>query len=284
MTNTIGTTRLEVVAAARELSRAARWERALALLDATSGGDPEDRAHLAVAAAEVAHEAEYSGSGSGQALQRLEAAEELCSTVDIGPAAGWDLAFLRLRRGYFDLLSRGTALEFGPHGKDPEAIDAAERAAEELRDRAPDEIRRGWAHFYLGVIIDNLRGDRKSAPAHYELALGAGESGDDLLTWEALRHLGDHDHDDGDHDRARERWERATALGAAAGAVLRTLSQQMLLAVLARDSGDEAGATALAREIARWAGAIGVARIEVQAKDFLAGIDPTAPPPSVKAA
>ena len=40
----------------------------------------------------------------------------------------------------------------------------------------------------------------------------------DLLAREALRHLGHHDHDRGDHQLALERWGRATALGARAGA------------------------------------------------------------------
>ena len=131
---------------------------------------------------------------------------------------------------------------------------------------------------YLGLIADNLYGERDAAPAHYEAALRAGESGDDLLAREALRHLGDHDHDRGDHQRALERWGRATALGARAGAVPGTLSQQMLLAVLARDAGDQAGAAALAREIARWAAALGAVAIEAQATGFLSGADPTAPP------
>lgn len=68
------------------------------------------------------------------------------------------------------------------------------------------------------------------------------------------------------------------ALGAHAGAVPGTLSRQMLLAVLARDAGDEAGASALAREVARWAAALGTVRVEAQAAGFLAGADPTAPP------
>jgi hypothetical protein len=57
-----------------------------------------------------------------------------------------------------------------------------------------------------------------------------------------------------------------------------TLSQQVLLAVLARDRGDEAGAAALAAEIARWAAALGARHIAAQAHAFLAGVDPTAPP------
>jgi hypothetical protein len=52
----------------------------------------------------------------------------------------------------------------------------------------------------------------------------------------------------------------------------------MLLAVCARDAGDEAGARALAGEIARWASAVGASRLETQASAFLAGADPTAPP------
>ena len=79
------------------------------------------------------------------------------------------------------------------------------RRAGELRKRAPDERRRGWAEMYLGLIADNLYGDRDAAPAHYEVALRAGKSGDDLLAREALRHLGDHDHDHGDHQLALER-------------------------------------------------------------------------------
>ncbi|MCT9077995.1 hypothetical protein [Streptomyces fulvoviolaceus] len=43
-------------------------------------------------------------------------------------------------------------------------------------------------------------------------------------------------------------------------------------------TGDEAGATALAAAIARWAEAIGTARIHAQATGLLLGADPTAPP------
>ncbi|MCZ0985148.1 hypothetical protein O1M54_04555 [Streptomyces diastatochromogenes] len=57
-----------------------------------------------------------------------------------------------------------------------------------------------------------------------------------------------------------------------------TLSQQLLLAVLARDAGDEAGAVALAAEIVRWAETIGADRLAAQASAFLTGTDPTALP------
>jgi hypothetical protein len=58
-----------------------------------------------------------------------------------------------------------------------------------------------------------------------------------------------------------------------------TLAQLLLIAVLDRDSGDEAGARALGREIARWAEQLGAIRLQAQAQAFVEGVDPTAPPP-----
>jgi hypothetical protein len=130
---------------------------------------------------------------------------------------------------------------------------------------------------YLGLIADNLRADREAAPGHYQAALAAAGP-DALLAREALRHLGDHDHDNGDHPAALGRWQRATALGAGAGHVTGTLSQLLLLAVLARDSGDETAANAVAAEVARWAQALGAIRIRDNANGFLSCVDPTAAP------
>jgi hypothetical protein len=89
-----------------------------------------------------------------------------------------------------------------------------------------------------------------------------GATGDDLLAREALRHLGDHDRDRGDLATARARWERATFLGARAGLVAGTLSQQLLLATLpgAQDT------HRLATEIARWSCAIGAPGLRSQAE------------------
>ncbi|WP_217571328.1 hypothetical protein [Streptomyces sp. GbtcB7] len=313
MTNTASTLRTavpldELIAAARELRIGGRWERATRLLDSTEATGPRSRARLALAAAEVALESDWFG-GTALAEPRLAAAEEfvevLIASLDGKPAdeahsdIRWDLDFLRLRHDYLGQVRVDGAFRFGPDGKDPDAPAALRTHAERLRGQAPDDVRRGWAEMYLGLVADNLFAERDIAPGHYEAALRAGEAGaaggtgeagatgeaggsracgDDLLVREALRHLGDHDHDHGDHARARERWSRATELGARAGTVPGTLSQQLLLAVLARDAGDEAGAVPLVREIARWAGAIGAVTTEAQARGFLAGVDPTAPP------
>jgi hypothetical protein len=177
-------------------------------------------------------------------------------------------------------------LERGHPAQSDRSRGAASQAGARLR-RTSRRVAGGRAD---GVLCGSTRGGstwggcarggcaRGGLDAGDQFAEQVGESGDDLLAREALRHLGDYDHDRGDDRLALERWRRATALGARAGAVPGTLSQQMLLAVLARDAGDEAGAAALAAEIARWAAALGAERLAAQANGFLAGADPTAPP------
>ncbi|MBK6018052.1 hypothetical protein [Streptomyces sp. MBT53] len=262
----------ELIAAAHELSVTGRWERASRLLDACITDVPGPRAQLARAAAQVALEQDWF-AGTDTATARIEAAEKEF------PGGDWDVDFARLRNTYRRLLVVDGRLRLGPDGKDPETLASLRHEAEVLRDDAPDEGRRGWAEMYLGLITDNHFADLAGAPPHYASALRAAESVDEpLLAREALRHLGDHDHDAGDHDLALERWRRAATLGAGAGTVPGTLSQLLLLAVLARDSGDEAGAGALATEVAHWAEAIGAPRLAAQARDFLTGVDPTQPP------
>lgn len=267
----------EVIAAAWDLAKGGRWRRAASLLDATTTHDAKLGALLALSAAQVALESD-SFSGTSAATERLSSAEQIFEDVDLDPDSRWDLAFLRLKRDYIEQIQTAGGFQLGPEGKDPNAIAGLRLRAQNLQESAANDVRRGWAEMYLGLIADNLFAQRHAAPHHYELALRAGEVGDDLLAREALRHLGDHDHDSGEHELALVRWQRATELGARAGAVPGTLSQQMLLAVLARDTGDQAGAKALAREVARWAAALGAVRIEKQAHYFLEGGDPTAPP------
>lgn len=273
----------DVTAAAHELGAAGRWRRALGLLDATTVDGEAGRVQVALTAAEVALESDWF-AGTSLAGERLSTAEKACAASDAtGHADVWTLGFLRLRHDYGEQIRSGGGYRLGPDGKDPAALAELRGRGVELSERAPDEVRRGWAQMYLGLIADNLFAERDAAPAHYALALKAGEGeggagGDGLLAREALRHLGDHDHDAGRDAQALDRWRLAADVGARAGAVPGTLSQQLLLAVLARDSGDEAGAVALAGAAARWAAAIGAADLAARCTAFLDGTEPTAPP------
>jgi hypothetical protein len=76
-------------------------------------------------------------------------------------------------------------------------------------------------------------------------------------------------HDEGDAAHARDCWERSATHAARAGLVPGVLAQQPLLAQLARERGDEAGATAIAEEVRRWAAAIGATRLCDQATAFV---------------
>ncbi|MET7396687.1 hypothetical protein ABZS66_24715 [Dactylosporangium sp. NPDC005572] len=265
MTDTVNIPVASVVAAAHALSLAGRWPLALDLLHASGSDDPR----LLLAAAGVSVERDW--------FTGTSCAPDALAKVD---GDGWDVGFLRLRDTYARQLRHpGTPTDASVLMHQDGCIkdDASEvlrQRALALLEAAPDETRRGWASMYLGLIADNVLGDRDAAPAHYTAALAA-SGADPLLRREALRHLGDHDHDAGDHALALERWRDATAAGAAAGNVPGTLSQQLLLAVLARDTGDEAGAVALAAEVERWSAAIGAVRTEAMARAFLDGVDPT---------
>lgn len=251
------------VVAARALTRAARFTEAAELLDSTKSDHPA----IAVARADLAVTLDwYRGEQLGQeALRRAEP----CVAGD--PEATWDLDFLGVRHQYGQFLSSDT--------RDAQPLNDLRQQAEAVSDRAPDDQRRGWAEQYRGFIADNLFEDRKTAPQHYENALRLAEAtGDHYLRFEALRHLGDHAHEAGDLALAQERWEGSAESGARAGAVIGTLAQQLLLAQLAREAGDEAGAVMLAREVSRWTGALGADRHRAMAEAFLAGQDPTEQP------
>lgn len=254
-----------LVVAARALVRAARFTEAADLLASTAGDQPA----VAVIRAEVAVSLDWY-CGQRVADDALEAARKV---VGDDPEAAWDLDALTVRHRYGQQLFAAD--------RDASLVASLSREAEELSDRAPDDGRRGWAELYRGWIADNLREERDTAPPHYRTALRLAErTGDDYLIYETLRHLGDHSHDDGDPVAAAAEWERSTEASARAGAVIGTLAQQLLLAQLAREAGDEAGALLLAREIRRWTGAIGLDRHRAMADAFLAGQDPTKPPGS----
>ncbi|ADD40544.1 hypothetical protein [Stackebrandtia nassauensis] len=261
-----------LVDTARSLWKANRFAEAGALLGSATGAGDDPR--LALASAEVTIATDWF---AGRATDPESLAEPKRVIDAHGDAeTAWDLEFLFVRRGYGERLFSEAGRWRKVEAPDLEEMNALRTRAEALRDNAPDGRRRGWAEFYLGLIGDNVFSEREGSPAHYAQALRAGEEhADDHLLFEALRHLGDHDHDAGDLPLTRQRWERSAHHAARAGLVGSTLAQLMLVAVSARDDGDEGGAVLLATEVARWADAIGYERQRDMAESFVKGVDPT---------
>lgn len=269
--------------AALDLALATWYDEALRLLDATQTDDPQGRLLLALTAADVADRADHVLGRPGEvgaAPRRFEVLADELAACDPDASLAWGVGWVRVRRGYSTAVRNPDgSFRRGPEGRQPGEIEALLAEATRLRDSAPDEARHGWASMCLGWITDNLLADRERARAHYEPALEAARAtGDPVLLFEAQRHLGDHAHEDGDLAGARARWEESTAAGARARHIGGTLAQQLLLAVVHRDDGDEAGARAIAGEVLRWADSLGALGIARQAESFLAGDDaPHAP-------
>jgi tetratricopeptide (TPR) repeat protein len=260
----------EIIAASTALSWAARWDiarRLLASVPATGLDDAAAR-RLALAGAATAVHHDFRTAGARWAPAAIAAAEAVAD-----PDRRWDLDLLALQHDYGSELIRpdGQPL-FGPDGHDPARLAALARRAEALMRSAPDVAGAGWAAFYRGLIADNLTGDRDGAPAWFTQALeAAGQAHDDYLAGEALRHLGDHDEEAGDLERARARWERSAELWARIGNMTGVLAQQLLLAQLAMAEGRAPAGLAIAGEVSRWAGALGLVVYQNQADALLAG-------------
>jgi tetratricopeptide (TPR) repeat protein len=260
----------EIIAATTALSWAARWDiagRLLASVPAAGLGDAAAR-RLALAGAATAVHHDFRTAGARWAPAAIAAAEAIAD-----PDRRWGLDLLELQHEYgTELIGPDGQARFGPDGHDPARLAALAHRAEALMRSAPDVASAGWAAFYRGLIADNLIGDRDGAPAWFTEALeAAGQAEDDYLAGEALRHLGDHDEEAGDLERARARWERSAELWARIGNVAGVLAQQLLLAQLAVAEGRAPAGMAIAREVSRWAGALGLVQCQKQADALLAG-------------
>ena len=258
-----------LAAAARALMLAGRWDQATSLLSAAAAADAAERAVLAVAEAEVAVDHDF-WCRTDRGASVLPGASAAVASAPQDPVLAYDLEFLRLRQSYAaELFGPDGVPRFGRDGRDPAVIDDLAARAEGLRDAAPDGARGAAATFYAGLIADNLRGDAAAGRAAFAAALDAAlAAGDDLTVSEALRHLGYHHGESGDAEQARQMWERSAELRQRAGAVPYVLSQQLLLAGLARDAGDPGEARAVAGQVRRWARALGIGILEAPAAEL----------------
>jgi hypothetical protein len=259
----------EIIAAATALTWAARYDVARRLLDSAVcpvDGDTAAR-HLALTAAATAVHHDFRTVGPRWAPAAIAAAEAFTDTQD-----RWRLDFLELQHDYGrELIGPDGSPAAGREGRDPARAATLARRAETLAASAPGVADAGWAAFYRGVIDDNLTGDSGGAERWLARALDAAEqASDDYLAGEALRHLGDHDAEAGELAQARARWERSTELWARIGNMTGVLAQQLLLAQLAIREGRPAAGTAIAREVSRWAGALGLVLYQKHADALLA--------------
>jgi hypothetical protein len=264
-----------MLAAARALILAGQWELADRLLASAVAGDQAERAGMALARAQIAVELRQ-WRGTGDPAEAVGAAATLVA-ASADREAAFDLDLLRLFRDYWAELQPGDGVppRFGPQGRDPAVLDELRQRADRLVAAAPDRRRGARAAFYAGLVADNLRGEPARAQALFTQSLSACRPGaDDDVASEALRHLGGSAQAAGDLRLARERWERSAGLAQRAGWLPLALAQQALLAELAADEGDAAGASLLAREVRRWAGALGLRRLEAQAAAACPGQQP----------
>lgn len=246
-----------VVAAARALMYAGRWELGAELLASTGGEHPG----LRLAAAELAVYRDF-WCGTRTAPAALAAAAD--------PGQEWEVELLALQHDYFSaVIGPDGELRIGPDRHDPATVAALAGRAQRLHITGPAGVRSGQAAFWRGVIADNLAGEPATAKLLYAEGLAAAEAhGDDPLAAEALRHLGGHARREGDHAEARRLWERSTRLRQRAGMVPWTLSQQLALAQNAADTGEDVRAAAIAAEVGRWAGELRLSRLAAAARDL----------------
>jgi tetratricopeptide (TPR) repeat protein len=258
----------QLAAAARALMLAGRWTQAAVLLAAAAPAGDAERAVLAVADAEVAIDEDF-WTGTKRGASAVEQARRaVAGPADVAgrgdPVERFEAEFLALRHDYFaELMGPDGQPRFGPSGRDGRVLDALAAQAGRLREAAPDLRHAAAVTFYAGLIEDNLRGDSAAGQALFTRALAEAEqAGNDFVVSEALRHLGYHAGEAGHTEQARQMWQRATELRQRAGAVPYVLSQQLLLAGLARDTGDLDAARTLAGQVRGWARALGIGLLE----------------------
>ncbi|MEV6283695.1 hypothetical protein [Kribbella sp. NPDC051770] len=242
----------QLLTAATLLARAAQWDAARALLESAEVS-PAEGPGFALALADLAVDQDFA-----QRTTHSPAALAALATLELTPTQAWDRALLDLRHSYFLKLLT------------PAPDEALATQAKTLEATAPDDSRRATILFYQGLIADNLNALPQEAFTRYSASLAlCNTTGDTLQASYAHRHLGDHAHTAGDLPRARTHWQLSTEQRQTAGHVPATLAQQALLAVLAKDEGNQEAAKALATEVNRWAHQLHIPYLQDQTEPLL---------------
>jgi tetratricopeptide (TPR) repeat protein len=202
-----------VIASARDLVRAGRWEQAARLLDATDPSTPHESGALAAARADADVDHAFWTRRDADAA-RLDVA----CTLAADDAQAWIVDFAQLRSSYARQLYVKLA------GGSPVA-DGLAAEADRLAEGAPDATARAYARFYRGLIAAVLDDDEAAAERHWRAAL---DTDDEYVRSHALRHLGGIADDAGRHDEALELWRESTRLRQRAGYLPGVLAQLQL--------------------------------------------------------
>ena len=160
-----------------------RWDEALEL----AGDDPLQRADI------LNEQALFAGSAAARAAASREL-DRVESRLEAERGRVLHAAFLT---------ERGT--------EDPREL-AHFEAALVAADRADDELLRGWARFWIGIVHQVIREDDATAVPHFEAAYSAaGTAANGLLASYAIRHLAFAWSNAGRHDDAWRGFEESVA-------------------------------------------------------------------------
>ncbi|GII20888.1 hypothetical protein [Planosporangium mesophilum] len=193
------------LAVARHLRRAGQWDLALSVV-------PADAANLR---AEILVD---------RYLWQLLGCAEAEAAIEAAAHAGYAslAALLRGQLGYWKLLFPAGAGVTTDPGTDP---------ATDLARAARDPRLYGWATFWLGVLADNIDGDRETAAERYARAHAVARAENDrLLASYTARHQGAHLLQDRDRETGIALLRRSLYLRASIGALPQVAAAQQTLA------------------------------------------------------
>ncbi|HEV7897869.1 MAG TPA: hypothetical protein VGP31_08520 [Planosporangium sp.] len=194
------------LAVARHLRRAGQWDLALSVV-------PADAAHLR---AEILVD---------RYLWQLRGCAEAEAAIDAAAHVGYAslAALLRGQLGYWKLLFPADAA--------PATAEPAPDPAADLARAAQDPRLYGWAMFWLGVLADNIEGDRENAAERYARAHAVARAENDrLLASYTARHQGAHLLQDRDREAGIALLRRSLYLRASIGALPQVAAAEQTLA------------------------------------------------------
>jgi tetratricopeptide (TPR) repeat protein len=154
--------------------------------------------------------------------------------------------------------------------EDPAELEHFERSLE-LARQAGDERLESWAHFWVGIVHQVIRGDHDSALPHFQRAYDwAKTNGDSLLRSYAVRHLGFGWYEQGQRDDGLRALEESVELRREEGFLPGVAAGLLTLAELAAEEGRPDDARPLLVEAKEAADASGAAVFGARVDEVLA--------------